>query len=141
MQIHKGRLVDHIHLNVADLTASRRFYRACLAALGRDLSQDTEHFFIADELFVAQTGDNPITHIHLAFQAESEDEVARFHAAALENGGEDNGKPGFRNYHPGYYSAYVLDPDGNNIEAVWHGPADRSAESVVFMMPGDLDRA
>lgn len=137
MQIHKGRLVDHIQLNVADLTASRKFYRACLAALGRDLSQDTEHFFIADELFVAPAANNPITRIHLAFQAESEDEVAAFHAAALKCGGTDNGKPGPRDYHPGYYAAYVLDPDGNNIEAVWHGPAERSAESVVFMMPED----
>lgn len=137
MQLHKGRLVDHIHLNVSDLSASRRFYSACLAALGRDLSQDTEHFFIADELFVAPAGDKPITRIHLAFQAESEDQVAAFHAAALQSGGTDNGQPGPRDYHPGYYAAYVLDPDGNNIEAVWHGPAERSAESVVFTMPGD----
>ncbi|WP_299082958.1 VOC family protein [uncultured Ruegeria sp.] len=136
MQIHKGRLVDHIHLNVSDLSDSRRFYSACLAVLGRDLSKDTEHFFIADELFVTPAGDNPITRIHLAFQAESEDEVAAFHAAALQNGGIDNGKPGPRDYHPGYYAAYVLDPDGNNIEAVWHGPAERSAKSVVFTMPG-----
>jgi len=135
MQIHKGRLVDHIHLNVADLSASRRFYSACLTALGRELSQDTEHFFIADELFVAPTGDNPKTRIHLAFQANSEDEVARFHAAALQNGGKNNGMPGPRNYRPGYYAAYVLDPDGNNIEAVWHGPAERSARSVVFTLP------
>lgn len=137
MQIHKGRLVDHIHLNVSDLSASRRFYSACLAALGRDLSQDTAHFFIADELFVATAGDNPITRIHLAFQADSEDEVAAFHAAALQGGGTDNGKPGPRGYHPGYCAAYVLDPDGNNIEAVWHGPAERSTKSVVFTMPGD----
>ncbi|WP_171181806.1 VOC family protein [Ruegeria sp. HKCCD8929] len=136
MQIHKGRLVDHIHFNVSDLSASRTFYSACLAALGRDLSQDTEHFFIADELFVAPAGDNPITRIHLAFQAESEDQVAAFLAAALQSGGTDNGQPGTRDYHPGYYAAYVLDPDGNNIEAVWHGPAVRSTKSIVFTMPG-----
>ena len=135
MEIHKGRLVDHIHLSVADLAASRRFYKECLAALGRDLSQDTEHFFIADELFVAPAGDSPRTHVHLAFQAGSEGEVARFHRTAIENGGTDNGGPGPRDYHPGYSAAYVLDPDGNNIEAVWHGPADRSAESVVFTLP------
>lgn len=132
MEIHKGRLVDHIHLSVSDLSASRRFYRECLDALGLELSQDTDHFFIADELFVAPAGKNPTTRVHLAFQAESQEEVARFHRVALENGGTENGKPGPRDYHPGYYAAYVLDPDGNNIEAVWHGPAERSAESVVF---------
>lgn len=132
MEIHKGRLVDHIHLSVSDLSASRRFYKACLAALGRELSQDAEHFFIADELFVAPAGEHQTTHVHLAFQAESAEDVARFHSAAVENGGTDNGRPGPRDYHPGYYAAYVLDPDGNNIEAVWHGPAERSAESVVF---------
>lgn len=135
MEIHKGRLVDHIHLSVADLSASRRFYRKCLASLGRDLSQETEHFFIADELFVAPAGEGPPTRVHLAFQATSEEEVARFYEAALNNGGRDNGKPGPRHYHPGYYAAYVFDPDGNNIEAVWHGPAERSAESVVFTTP------
>lgn len=135
MKIHKGRLVDHIHLSVTDLAASRRFYKECLAALGRELSQDTEHFFIADELFVAPVGDGPPTHVHLAFQAGSEEEVARFHSTAIKNGGTDNGRPGHRDYHPGYYSAYVLDPDGNNIEAVWHGPADRSAPSVIFTVP------
>lgn len=135
MEIHKGRLLDHIHLSVADLEASRRFYKGCLAALGRGLSQDTEHFFIADELFVAPAEDKPATRVHLAFQAGSEEEVARFHSAAIENGGTDNGKPGPRDYHPGYYAAYILDLDGNKIEAVWHGPADRSAESVVFTMP------
>ncbi len=135
MEIHKGRLIDHIHLSVSNLSISREFYRECLGALGRELSQDTEHFFIADELFVAPAGENPTTRVHLAFQANSWEDIARFHAAAIANGGTDNGKPGHRDYHPGYYAAYVLDPDGNNIEAVWHGPAERSAESVVFTTP------
>lgn len=135
MEIHKGRLVDHIHLSVSNLSASRRFYKECLAALGRELSQDTEYFFIADELFVAPSGENQTTRVHLAFQAGSEQEVARFHSAAVKNGGTNNGKPGPRDYHPGYYAAYVFDPDGNNIEAVWHGPAERSSESVVFTTP------
>jgi hypothetical protein len=56
--------------------------------------------------------------------------VAAFHAAALAHGGRDNGGPGERSYHPGYYAAFALDPDGNNIEAVYHGPAVRSADSV-----------
>jgi len=135
MEIHKGRLIDHIHLSVSDLSASRQFYKECLAALGRELSQDDENFFIADELFVAPAGKSPTTRVHIAFQAASEDEVIRFHSAALGSGGMDNGKPSPRDYHPGYFAAYVLDPDGNNIEAVWHGPATRSVESVVFTTP------
>jgi predicted lactoylglutathione lyase len=57
--------------------------------------------------------------------------VQRFYDAALAAGGRDNGPPGERGYHPGYYAAYVLDPDGNNVEAVFHGPSTRSAASVV----------
>ena len=73
------------------------------------------------------------THVHLAFQAADRASVDRFHAAALAAGGKDHGKPGVRvEYHPGYYGAFVIDPDGNNIEAVYHGEADRSAESVVI---------
>ena len=56
--------------------------------------------------------------------------MERFHAAALAAGGKDNGAPGERKYHPGYYGAFVLDPDGNNIEVVFHGPAEKSAKSV-----------
>ena len=67
---------------------------------------------------------------HLAFQAESEAVVDAFYKVALANGGKDNGAPGKRAYHPGYYAAFVLDPEGNNIEAVYHGKANRSAPSV-----------
>jgi len=70
------------------------------------------------------------THVHLAFQAADRAAVDRFYAAALAAGGKDHGKPGIRAYHPGYYGAFVIDPDGNNIEAVFHGEADKSAESV-----------
>ena len=70
--------------------------------------------------------------VHLAFQAADRDMVQRFHAAGLKAGGRDNGAPGERNYHPGYYAAFLLDPDGNNIEAVHHGPAKRSAEAVMM---------
>ncbi|TGV98974.1 VOC family protein, partial [Mesorhizobium sp. M2D.F.Ca.ET.145.01.1.1] len=67
---------------------------------------------------------------HLAFQARDHAMVDDFHKAGLAAGGTDNGAPGERPYHPGYYAAFVLDPDGNNIEAVHHGPANRSAASV-----------
>jgi len=131
MEFHRGRLFDHVHLRVADLSASKRFYAAVLGALGRaDALTEGPGFFTADELWVDQaTG--PISQVHLAFQARDREDVERFHAAALAAGGRDNDGPGERAYHPGYYAAYVLDPDGNSIEAVFHGPASRSAESVV----------
>ena len=68
---------------------------------------------------------------HLTFQAKDRATVDRFYQAALANGGKDNGAPSERNYHPGYYAAFVLDPDGNNIEAVYHGEAKRSVGSVL----------
>jgi catechol 2,3-dioxygenase-like lactoylglutathione lyase family enzyme len=68
--------------------------------------------------------------VHLAFQAQSQDMVDRFYKATLAAGGRDNGAPGKRPYHPGYYACFVLDPDGNNVEAVFHGAAKRSAPSV-----------
>jgi len=67
---------------------------------------------------------------HIAFQARDRATVEAFYNAALAAGGKDNGAPGERPYHPGYYAAFVLDPDGNNIEAVYHGEAKRSAPSV-----------
>jgi catechol 2,3-dioxygenase-like lactoylglutathione lyase family enzyme len=129
-EAHAGRLLDHVHLRVADLDASRRFYEGALAPLGIAV-RGVEHSFAADELYVSDDGP-PTTGLHLGFQAADEETVQRFHEAALAAGGRDNGAPGEREYHPGYYAAFVLDPDGNNIEAVYHGPVERSAESVVF---------
>lgn len=131
MEYYTGRLIDHLHLRVADLEKSRDFYRAVLAAVGRKITAEAETFFSADELFVDRS-DGYVSRVHLAFQADGPEMVARFHEAGLANGGTDNGAPGERDYHPGYYAAFLLDPDGNNIEAVWHGPAKRSAQSVVF---------
>ncbi len=70
--------------------------------------------------------------IHLAFQAIDRNSVDAFYRAALAAGGRDNGAPGERKYHPGYYAAFVLDPDGNNVEAVHHGPAVASADVIVI---------
>jgi predicted lactoylglutathione lyase len=86
---------------------------------------------VADELCLSPS-DGQTSRIHLAFQVESREQVQRFYEAGLSAGGRDNGKPGERHYHPGYYAAFLLDPDGNNIEAVHHGPAMRSAPSVVI---------
>lgn len=131
MEFHVGRLIDHVHLRVADLEASRRFYRAALGALGRDFTSESDGHFSSDELWVDKA-DGPVSRVHLAFQAKHREAVRAFHEAALLAGGRDNGAPGERSYHPGYYGAFVLDPDGNNIEAVHHGPADRSAPSVTL---------
>ena len=136
MEFHVGRLIDHVHLRTADLDASKRFYRAVFASLGKaDVMVEGETHFSADELWVDKA-DGPVSRIHLAFQAPDRQTVEAFHRAALAAGGRDNGGPGERSYHPGYYGAFVLDPDGNNIEAVFHGPSRRSAPSVV-VTPAD----
>jgi len=127
---HRGRLIDHVHLRVADLEASRRFYRDVLLSLGRSFTAEGPDFFSCDELWVDRA-DGPVSRVHLAFQARDRSAVHAFFAAALAAGGRDNGPPGERHYHPGYYAAFVLDPDGNNIEAVYHGPVQRSVDSVV----------
>jgi catechol 2,3-dioxygenase-like lactoylglutathione lyase family enzyme len=131
MEHHVGRLIDHVHLRVANLDASKRFYRAVLEALGKGaIIRDDPHWFNADELWIDEA-DGYTSKVHLAFQAKDQAQVQAFHKAALAAGGKDNGAPGERDYHPGYYGAFVFDPDGNNVEAVFHGPAKRSAESVV----------
>ncbi|KQV55713.1 MULTISPECIES: VOC family protein [unclassified Caulobacter] len=129
MEIHRGRLIDHIQLRARDLETTKRFYRAVLAVLDVPVNEDGAHLD-ADEIWIDEG--EPATHIHLAFQAKDQETVRRFHAAGLAAGGRDNGGPGERPYHPGYYAAFLWDPDGNNIEAVYHGPSERSADSVVF---------
>jgi catechol 2,3-dioxygenase-like lactoylglutathione lyase family enzyme len=133
MEYHFGRLIDHVHIVVADLEKSRAFYKAILAALGKTMTNDDTHDFGSDELFVSQANEKgKVSHIHLAFQTPDRKMVDKFYRAALEAGGKDNGAPGERPYHPGYYGAFILDPDGNNIEAVHHGAATRSAASVIM---------
>ena len=126
-----GRLLDHMHIRVSDLEASKRFYRAALESVGLALTAEGDGWFAADELFVSDEGP-PTAGLHFALQAADEEAVARFHTAAIAAGGTDNGAPGERSYHPGYYGAFVLDPDGNNVEAVYHGPAARSAPAIVY---------
>ncbi len=132
MEFHRGRLIDHVHLRAKDLEASKRFYRAALQALGKQAAiREAADHFSADELWIDRADGSAVSRVHLAFQAADRAAVAAFHAAALAAGGSDNGPPGERSYHPGYYAAFVLDPDGNNVEAVTHGPAVASAESIV----------
>ncbi|HEY0165238.1 MAG TPA: VOC family protein [Sphingomicrobium sp.] len=142
MELHRGRLVDHIQLVVADLPASRRFYDAVFQVLEITLGgEKADQHFWYDEFFVS-TPDGPEAageltgRHHLAFQAKDRATVDAFYAAGLAAGGKDNGAPGERTkYHPGYYAAFLLDPDGNNIEAVFHGEAERSAPSVKLSFP------
>jgi catechol 2,3-dioxygenase-like lactoylglutathione lyase family enzyme len=134
-EIYRGRLIDHIQLVVRDLSISEKFYAAVFDVLGIPMGGKGDGFFWADEFCVSTRDSEAAQGIltgrhHVAFQAQNRDVVEAFYKAALANGGTDNGAPGERPYHPGYYAAFVLDPDGNNIEAVYHGEAKRSAPSV-----------
>jgi catechol 2,3-dioxygenase-like lactoylglutathione lyase family enzyme len=133
--LHRGRLIDHLQLVVRDLEASRRFYKAIFEVLDIPVGGEAADYFWADELFVSsidsKAAQGKLTgRHHLAFQAKDRSTVERFHAVGLKHGGVDHGAPGEREYHPGYYAAFLLDPDGNNIEAVYHGPATRSVGAV-----------
>jgi catechol 2,3-dioxygenase-like lactoylglutathione lyase family enzyme len=134
-ELYRGRLFDHVQLVVEDVPASRRFYEAVFAVLEIPLGGEAKDYFWFDELFVSskesEAALGKVTgRVHLAFQGKSRDVVDRFHKAALAAGGRDNGPPGERPYHPGYYAAFALDPDGNNIEVVYHGEAKRTAPAV-----------
>jgi catechol 2,3-dioxygenase-like lactoylglutathione lyase family enzyme len=118
---------DHVGLNVTDYARSRAFYEQALAPLGLSKTVDfEEHKACAFGpegkygFWVAQR--EPYgTGTHVAFPADDRAKVDAFHAAALAAGGTDNGAPGIReHYHPNYYGAFVLDPDGNNVEVVCH---------------------
>jgi catechol 2,3-dioxygenase-like lactoylglutathione lyase family enzyme len=127
---YRGRLLDHVHLRVSDLGAAKRFYRAILATVGREPTYESDEAIGFDELWIDAADSAGPSRVHLAFQAEDQDAVKRFYEAGLKAGGRDNGAPGERKYHPGYYAAFLLDPDGHNIEAVFHGPMTKNVESV-----------
>jgi catechol 2,3-dioxygenase-like lactoylglutathione lyase family enzyme len=121
--------LDHVGLDVSDYEASRAFYDSALAPLGLTLMMEPiEHVggYGTDFPFfwIAQRSRGPDTGVHVAFRVEDRPTVDAFHESALAAGGTDNGAPGVREiYHPHYYGAFVLDPDGNNVEAVCHTPA------------------
>ena len=135
MELHRGRLIDHVQLVVEDLARSEKFYAPLLTILGVPMGGSGDGFFWADE-FCVSSRDSPAAQgmltgrNHIAFQASNREMVDDFYQKALAIGGRDNGAPGERPYHPGYYAAFVLDPDGHNIEVVYHGEAMRSAPSV-----------
>jgi catechol 2,3-dioxygenase-like lactoylglutathione lyase family enzyme len=117
-------MYDHIGLKTANLGASLRFYEAALAALGlvvfsRDASGAGLGPKDAPALWLYAAPATPRAGTHLAFAAASRAAVDRFHAQGLKAGGADNGAPGLRlDYSPNYYAAFLIDPDGNNVEAV-----------------------
>ena len=122
-------MLDHVGLNVSDVGRSRAFYAQALAPLGiaplLEIPGVGVGFGAHQKPFFWIAARPPVTAgAHVAFHCEERGLVDAFHAAALAAGGTDNGAPGLRpHYHPGYYGAFVLDPDGNNIEAVCHRPA------------------
>jgi catechol 2,3-dioxygenase-like lactoylglutathione lyase family enzyme len=127
--VHRGDMrhsgvVDHVWIRVADVAASRRFYELVGEQAGFELGYDSPErarFGGADGSFSVVAG-TPTEHVHMAFPSASDEAVAGFHAALTAAGYRDNGPPGERPiYHPGYYGAFVLDPDGNNVELVNHG--------------------
>jgi catechol 2,3-dioxygenase-like lactoylglutathione lyase family enzyme len=123
--------LDHVGFAVANYKRSKTFYEKALAPLGITLVMEFSGAaagFGKDDgarpsFFIEAHGEPARGRLHIALRAENRAQVDAFHAAAIEAGGTDNGGPGVRaNYHPDYYGGYVLDPDGNNIEAVCHDP-------------------
>ena len=124
-------MIDHVGVNVKNYFASRAFYEQALAPLGWKVVMAFDQwkaagFGTADKPDFWVTEREPYgTGTHIAFTADDRAAVDAFHAAALAAGGSDNGAPGVREqYHPTYYGAFVLDADGNNVEAVCHLPED-----------------
>ena len=122
-------VIDHLTIGVSDIDRSRRFYREALAPLGfeefgpwREGARATTFGVEDADDFAISLEYQPGSNVHIAFAADDREQVDAFYAAALEAGGRDNGAPGPRpEYSAGYYGAFVLDPDGNNVEAVHHG--------------------
>ena len=133
-------MLDHVNIRVADYDRSKKFYEAALAPLGYKLAMEVESgagfgqgfipdFWVKQGNLVNSGAQKEIQEVagcggpavHLAFASDDRSSVDAFYHAALAAGGRDNGKPGLRpNYHPNYYGAFVLDPDGYNIEAICH---------------------
>ncbi|HEY5429596.1 MAG TPA: VOC family protein [Solirubrobacteraceae bacterium] len=124
-------VIDHVSVGVSDLALSREFYRRALTPLGfaeigpwRDGARDVAFGLQEADDFAISIAYPPGGSVHVAFAADRREQVDAFYAAALAAGGGDNGAPGLRpEYSEDYYAAFVLDPDGHNIEAVHHGRA------------------
>jgi catechol 2,3-dioxygenase-like lactoylglutathione lyase family enzyme len=120
-------MFDHVGFGVSDLAASKAFYLKALQPLGVAVVMEGPYGVgigrdNKPSVWIFEAADKP-AHLHIAFVAETREQVDRFHAAALAAGGRDNGPPGLRpDYHPNYYGAFVIGPDGHNVEAVCHKP-------------------
>lgn len=120
-------MIDHIGMDVQDYETSKAFYQAALAPLGYQLVMEVQGwaaFGIGGKPdFWIQGGKRAMPRLHIAFRSDTRSQVRAFYDAALKAGGKDNGPPGPRTiYHPHYYGAFVIDPEGHNIEAVCHKP-------------------
>ncbi|HEX4153873.1 MAG TPA: VOC family protein [Steroidobacteraceae bacterium] len=118
-------MIAHTSLPISNYSRSKAFYTSVLAVLGyRNNMEYGEAAGFNDgkntDFWIGKK--KPVVSTHVAFEANSREQVEAFHKAGLSAGGKDNGAPGYRDYSPGYYAAFVLDPDGNNIEAVWYDP-------------------
>ena len=116
-------MFDHVTIRVSDRTASERFYETIAPYAGLRLGDDTTNRvqFVGTGGSFSLVQGTPTENLHMAFPSDDDDDIQRFHQAATDAGYTTNGPPGERpRYHPGYYAAYVLDPDGNNIEVVNH---------------------
>lgn len=123
-------MFDHVKFGVSDFAVSKAFYRQALEPLGvTDIVEGTPTYGVEMSqpggkvsLCLFETKEKP-AHLHIAFVAETREQVDAFYRAALEAGAKDNGPPGLRpKYHANYYAGFVIDPDGHNIEAVCHAP-------------------
>ena len=116
---------DHVGFNVTDFPAAKRFFIRALEPLGFGVTKEAEGWAMLGkqgegQLWIGSFGNSPGP-IHVAFAAKTREQVRQFYAAALAAGGKDNGPPGLReHYHPNYYGAFVIGPDGHNVEAVCH---------------------
>jgi catechol 2,3-dioxygenase-like lactoylglutathione lyase family enzyme len=121
-------MFDHLGIGVSNLRESKSFYLKALQPLGVTIAMEGPYGVGLGRkgkpsLWLSESSDKP-AHLHIAFAAQTRGEVDAFHAAALAAGAKDNGPPGLRpHYHPNYYGAFVIGPDGHNIEAVCHQPA------------------
>jgi catechol 2,3-dioxygenase-like lactoylglutathione lyase family enzyme len=129
------QLLDHVSITVKDLSSAKEFYRAIMSALGacvayekadaigfgeRNDAHNAQHSYLSVFQSPSASAD---PRRHWCLRAQSVEQVRAFHAAGLAAGGSDQGAPGLRSYHSGYYAAFLLDPEGNKIEAVFHGGA------------------
>jgi catechol 2,3-dioxygenase-like lactoylglutathione lyase family enzyme len=123
---HRSRTneIDHVWLRTTRIPEIKRFYETIAPFVGIELVRDTPElvrFSDGDGSFTFVLGERPTRHVHYAFGVDGIDAVSAFHSVATDAGFRDNGPPGERpQYHPGYHGAFVLDPEGNNVEAVFH---------------------